>query len=562
MKICYVWVKDFRNLNNFGVNLSSDYKFNYDVDKNSITRKRSFGVPKDFFGESISDVIALIGRNGSGKSNALELICLALKNGKSKIKSDFLIIVEDEGNYFCYYSFPSNLEEPPASKFNISFEKYFRDIRDLKVVYFSNVYDGRRYFFDKSIKDISLNTEVRRSRLPNRGQSNKFNQQLDFIASSAFLNLNISPPKEVLLRIRRNNRIPKNINVGLNYQDYYPLIEEFEVIFHDRINDQKPISRLFNVMKYQFFFEYVSILLRNNSDSDLEGDVYGILKRCLLDIPFTKTDEVMDNLIVKLASLWGKCSNTGAIYKKITSDFYLKVELLLSLKDNYQSMKNFSHNVEGSRKNTVDNFIFSFEDLDSSCFIESIAKYFVVDRFFDLDWIGISSGHKAYLNLFSSIGSVLKGTRDNNILLCIDEGDLYLHPQWQVDFFDTLVESIPKITNKKVQVVLTSHSPFLLSDLPNQNLTILDENARMKSFDGVELEVKTFGANLFDLYSEAFFLKDTRRGKFSDRKIDYLIRGLSEDDPVPKRKKEYKGIANLVGDELLIYKFSKLLSDD
>lgn len=83
MKVCYIWAQKYKNLINFELNLSSLEKFSYDNDKNIVSYSLCAELPEDFFPSRINDVIAIIGKNGSGKSNALELICNTLKGGKS-----------------------------------------------------------------------------------------------------------------------------------------------------------------------------------------------------------------------------------------------------------------------------------------------------------------------------------------------------------------------------------------------------------------------------------------------------------------------------------------------
>jgi ABC-type antimicrobial peptide transport system ATPase subunit len=76
IKICYIWVEKFLNI---GFNISSSDKFQYDHTKNLLCKNYSEPLPTYFFCEQISDVLALIGNNGTGKSNALELVCRILK---------------------------------------------------------------------------------------------------------------------------------------------------------------------------------------------------------------------------------------------------------------------------------------------------------------------------------------------------------------------------------------------------------------------------------------------------------------------------------------------------
>lgn len=56
-----------------------------------------------------------------------------------------------------------------------------------------------------------------------------------------------------------------------------------------------------------------------------------------------------------------------------------------------------------------------------------------------------------------------------NSLLLFDEPDTFLHPKWQAKF-------IPNILKRKIdnQIIITTHSPSIISDLHKQQLIILN----------------------------------------------------------------------------------------
>ena len=57
-----------------------------------------------------------------------------------------------------------------------------------------------------------------------------------------------------------------------------------------------------------------------------------------------------------------------------------------------------------------------------------------------------------------------------NILLLIDEIDLYLHPAWQQKIITTLINELNECFPDNVfQIVFSTHSPIVLSDMPTQN---------------------------------------------------------------------------------------------
>ena len=80
---------------------------------------------------------------------------------------------------------------------------------------------------------------------------------------------------------------------------------------------------------------------------------------------------------------------------------------------------------------------------------------------FNLEFKGLSSGQQALLNMYSSFYDVLDKIEDKkNVLVLMDEPELYFHPEWQrkyiyfiVEFFNTYYK------NKNVQIIFTSNSP-------------------------------------------------------------------------------------------------------
>lgn len=66
------------------------------------------------------------------------------------------------------------------------------------------------------------------------------------------------------------------------------------------------------------------------------------------------------------------------------------------------------------------------------------------------------------------------------IIILLDEPDLQLHPEWQQKFISLLLDLLyayfPKV---KFQIILTTHSPILLSDIPRKNV-ILSIKIRME----------------------------------------------------------------------------------
>jgi hypothetical protein len=116
------------------------------------------------------------------------------------------------------------------------------------------------------------------------------------------------------------------------------------------------------------------------------------------------------------------------------------------------------------------------------------------------------------------------------INIVLDEIELYYHPDWQRKFVSELLEYIGKISPanlkyiKALNISLLTHSPFILSDIPNSNILFLTDIGEPRIITD---EVKTFGANIHDLLKHSFFLKEGAIGAFAVNKINDTINFLN-----------------------------------
>ena len=185
----------------------------------------------------------------------------------------------------------------------------------------------------------------------------------------------------------------------------------------------------------------------------------------------------------------------------------------------------------------------------------------------------MSSGERALQNLFSWL--LLPPNFDKyltkkpipireNILLLIDEIDLYMHPEWQRQclkkFSDELKLQFP---GKYIQIIVSTHSPLVLSDIPIQNTIYLmrDQNGTQVAKRNNELQ--TFGANIHELLDDAFFLDNTM-GAYAYSIIKEVADSLShlvdnlENQELRNKCRPYSSIIAIIGDPLIKRKLSSL----
>jgi len=173
----------------------------------------------------------------------------------------------------------------------------------------------------------------------------------------------------------------------------------------------------------------------------------------------------------------------------------------------------------------------------------------------------LSSGEKIFfsfiVNLLYQVNYIHKTYNAVNIFL--DETELGLHPSWQKKYLDNMVNAINSITDKKVNLIFLTHSPFILSDIPNENVIFLgkDKNGNCKVINGLKDKKQTFGANIHTLLSDAFFMEDGLIGEFAKEKIQSVINFLNNKKSKIQSKEEAWKIIQIIGEPFLKYKLEE-----
>jgi predicted ATPase len=146
------------------------------------------------------------------------------------------------------------------------------------------------------------------------------------------------------------------------------------------------------------------------------------------------------------------------------------------------------------------------------------ARLLLADTAIRVKWEGLSSGLFALVEQFANIDDAIGCLERKNlrkILLFIDEGDAFLHLEWQRKYIDLLNRFLGNCASKheleSLQVVLATHSPILAGDLPSSMIQSLDKDQR---------DFKTFGATLDDIVLRSF--RSNSIGEFAAQHIRRL----------------------------------------
>lgn len=551
MELLYVWIEDFRGITDKGYNFSNQYEIKYDKDSNEISIKGINGDEvlevknenlsfikddtyylKDFFGPTISQITAIIGKNSSGKSNLLDFILTAISRGaRNKLRKNYVLIFKKDDSPLFFGKTEGKSVRNSSVKYKKLELNKTRPEKNWETMFYSNVADKREYLFEGSTTyDFSLESI-------NKLQSNK----IKFIHSEAFteaeeslglkdnenkkIRFVFNPNAFIELFEQRNNRKLERIISGILMRYNKAIYTESE--------------QNYNRFKYSLAINLLSFLIINETDiSDLTNVIEWGQQDGHAEAIATLNPKVLDFLINfnDFSQLEGLSNSDYEKYKDLLGGLDKK-SINLGEKESFN-------------KSIIVDLNDEFKNL-----IENISDLFNNAQLISHDWSQLSSGMRAYLNLFSQLYYLSENIRasSKNILICIDEGDLYLHPEWQRKFIKNFIDFVSKTFNGlKVQVILTSHSPFLISDLPKENVILLDDSGTPNR---QLLDASSFGANIHQLFTNQFFLNEGSIGEFAKIKIRKLLKELP--NMIEENVDLYKKRIEMIGEPILRYRLEE-----
>ena len=86
-----------------------------------------------------------------------------------------------------------------------------------------------------------------------------------------------------------------------------------------------------------------------------------------------------------------------------------------------------------------------------------------------------------YLHISLNADEVLNAAKETRGVVMIDEVDMHLHPAWQQTILGNLCKAFPKI-----QFIVTTHSPQVISTVPGHQIRILDGNQVYSAAEGTK----------------------------------------------------------------------------
>ena len=107
--------------------------------------------------------------------------------------------------------------------------------------------------------------------------------------------------------------------------------------------------------------------------------------------------------------------------------------------------------------------------------------------------------------------------------MILDEAEICFHPEYQRLFVSRLLYMIKSLHLNNFcafNIIIATHSPFILSDIPRDNILYLEKGVAQSREDFI----KPLAANISDILYQSFFLRKGFIGEWARTKINSILR--------------------------------------
>lgn len=167
----------------------------------------------------------------------------------------------------------------------------------------------------------------------------------------------------------------------------------------------------------------------------------------------------------------------------------------------------------------------------------------------------MSTGEGNLIEIFSRVYSYLVMYEKNaeDIILLVDELETGMHLEWSRRLINILIKIFSEILEtegqeKKIQLIFTTHSPYMLSDIKSGNVIMIEKNQEKGYSEGKRLQ-NTFAKNIQEIMKEN--LIDNIYGDFALAKIDSMISRLNGKEVQKGNEEELLKEIHLISEPIL-----------
>ena len=508
MKLIALVIKQYDKLFKEQIfNFSDEYKVDFNFETNELKIEKNPDYIENFYGESIYNISPVVGINGVGKSTILNLIGYYYRaEDQNKDINQFFHVYLDTNRKFY-------LRDKNYDLSSITIEGLATDKVDI-----SGYCDAQ-----KRDKLIYIMNEDRRPSGSYGGQS-----LLDiYLAESSkwyMLNGIFEAYEELYFRGLVSSSY--KFSFGVNKYDipdkYLNDWEDREFFFCLVL---KVIVNVCNEFKYCLSDEEIERYF-------IEGKYLSLFDKIKKEIEEEKKDFI-DSLVNFLNYL-----------EQFIHKYKIK-EYSDSMKSRIVELgygeKNFDNRIEFER------LYLDYEELEKNALDLKYYGFRVIDDFY----YNMSTGETNILKVMSYVKWLQMNPTQGTCQLVVDELESGMHLEWSrslINFLVNYINEINKVGGMNFQLIFTTHSPYMLSDIKPGNVIMIEKNQETGYSEGKVLQ-NTFAKNIQEIMKEN--LIDNIYGDFALAKINSMIERLNGEEEQEGNEEELLKEIHLISEPIL-----------
>ena len=578
MELIYMYLGNVkRPLQNQGIHFGNKFLVNYDSESRELTIAKRSNVKPCIYGNHIESLDLLVGRNGTGKSTILDILGLPRRNRQEVLpfKKDKAIPAKDPERYtwFALYHIRDNLFA--AEGYWANMLKFLNAEKTLWQPFYSAA-----FCYDLENQRVLPGCQYLQFVPDIENEERRANENLFYV---------LYEPESGADWYSRPYGTPKS-DAGGDFvcQRIYAEHSGYEGItryLYDSVHNHEFASRMASKPGTEITIEIYrgdkadfvqfaqtnldDVIDRSSSGQRIAGRLLYGERMQLLDSAafqflrrtsankeelFTYRERMALIYLEELAcySIMQKGTWTGDYQGENT--YAQRKEYLLSLLDDFDHTDHFLAKeivagieaipdrcfVNGARA------VVPMHDMCEGNFLKALTQgldrslledHTINHRYYiRLSFVGISTGEAQYLDLYAALYHAIKSYRHrkgDTCVLLLDEPDCRFHPEWSRNFILNLTQLLNTdvFRDYRYQVIISTHSPLLVSDVPKESVHCL-----YRAEDGgISIRSSNYGlmSNLNDLITDSFFA-DSIFGASAERYADTLIKDISAAEQQPE----------------------------
>lgn len=547
MSIIYYYIKEYKHLNQQQFNFNTtDLTCDFKDDILTLTKSSYINLH-----DNKIKINAIVGENGSGKSTLIESFPFFNDAYEDKLKYIFVFMNKSK-KIKVVSNFISNSDITSSSSLKFETSTISEYIKDNSILFLSEVIN---HF---SILNKNINNQCLDSRLENyskkffhpENEKNLIEDRL--LEDKETFTIFTDKYKSHLLSQQHTSHIFTLLNTNHKFlKDYIEIPRNIIVEFNDKtqyfgddssikdnILSEKDLADE-DISESEFSEEEDKELSKIELDEVLE-EVTSQNKNYFSQYDLEETDLSKFHMLESIYNylnenrikkeIRGKYKDKNFDNEKVKFQELIKIDKDLNANKDFLKKLDFTEdfiikNRYIKKKNDF-NFRIELSNLKKTIFkdyLDSQENYICESFVFSWEY-ELSQGEMILLNIISHIYEHTQKDSKKHILIILDESDIFLHPKWQKSLIFIIINFIQKNLSKfNFQIILTTHSPFILSDLNDTQIIYLEEG-----IVNTKIKLDTFASNIHDLLSESFFMGDNLIGDFSKETLKNILKFYNE----------------------------------